>query len=124
MAAPPVEGLKLQTKTDLKRVDELVHEYETTTGTGRLRETLRGAKLVFAPKEQKKTSEAVRQRRNILQARAERRAYDKMVESVAPRPIRPEDLVVYETPYAVRNSSSRSRPKKQRARPSRGGGTY
>ena len=65
MAAPaaPVEGLKLQTKTDLKRVDELVHEYETTTGSGRLRDTLRGAKLVFAPKEQKKTSEAVARRR-------------------------------------------------------------
>ena len=56
MAAPPVEGLKLQTKTDLKRVDELVYEYETTTKKGRLRETLRGAKLVFAPKEQKKAS--------------------------------------------------------------------
>ena len=93
MAAPPVEGLKLQTKTDLKRVDELVHEYETTTGSGRLRDTLRGAKLVFAPKEQKKTSEAVARRRNILQARAERRAYDKMVESVAPRPVRPEERV-------------------------------
>ena len=93
MAAPPVEGLKLQTKTDLKRVDELVHEYETTTGTGRLRETLRGSKLVFAPKEQKTTSEAVARRRNILQARAERRAYDKMVESVAPRPVRPEERV-------------------------------
>ena len=26
--AAPVEGLKLQTKTDLKRVNELVHEYE------------------------------------------------------------------------------------------------
>ena len=48
MAAPPVEGLKLQTKTTLKRVDELVHEYETT-GSGRLRDTLRGSKLVFAP---------------------------------------------------------------------------
>ena len=93
MAAPPVEGLKLQTKTDLKRVDELVHEYETTTGTGRLRETLRGAKLVFAPPQKKTTSEAVARRRNILQARAERRAYDKMVESVAPRPIRPEERV-------------------------------
>ena len=92
MAAPPVEGLKLQTKTDLKRVDELVHEYETT-GSGRLRDTLRGSKLVFAPKEQKKTSEAVARRRNILQARAERRAYDKMVESVAPRPVRPEERV-------------------------------
>ena len=92
MAAPPVEGLKLQTKTDLKRVDELVHEYETT-GSGRLRDTLRGSKLVFAPKEQKTTSEAVARRRNILQARAERRAYDKMVESVAPRPVRPEERV-------------------------------
>ena len=90
--AAPVEGLKLQTKTDLKRVNELVHECETT-GSGRLRDTLRGAKLVFAPKEQKKTSEAVARRRNILQARAERRAYDKMVESVAPRPIRPEERV-------------------------------
>ena len=93
MAAPPVEGLKLQTKTTLKRVDELVYEYETTTGTGRLRETLRGAKLVFAPPPPKQTSEAVARRRNILQARAERRAYDKMVESVAPRPIRPEERV-------------------------------
>ncbi len=92
MAAPPVEGLKLQTKTDLKRVDELVYEYETT-GSGRLRDALRGAKLVFAPKEQKTTSEAVARRRNILQARAERRAYDKMVESVAPRPVRPEERV-------------------------------
>ena len=92
MAAPPVEGLKLQTKTDLRRVDELVHEYETT-GSGRLRDTLRGAKLVFTPKEQKTTSAAVARRRNILQARAERRAYDKMVESVAPRPIRPEERV-------------------------------
>ena len=92
--AAPVEGLKLQTKTDLKRVDELVHEYETTTGSGgRLRDTLRGSKLVFAPKEQKTTSEAVARRRNILQARAERRAYDKMVESVAPRPVRPEERV-------------------------------
>ena len=92
--AAPVEGLKLQTKTTLKRVDELVHEYETTTGSGgRLRDTLRGSKLVFAPKEQKTTSEAVARRRNILQARAERRAYDKMVESVAPRPIRPEERV-------------------------------
>ena len=91
--AAPVEGLKLQTKTTLKRVDELVHEYETTTGTGRLRETLRGAKLVFAPPQKKTTSEAVARRRNILQARAERRAYDKMVESVAPRPIRPEERV-------------------------------
>ena len=93
MAAPPVEGLKLQTKTDLKRVDELVHEYETTTGTGRLRETLRGSTLVFAPPPQKTTSAAVARRRNILQARAERRAYDKMVESVAPRPVRPEERV-------------------------------
>ena len=93
MAAPPVEGLKLQTKTDLKRVDELVYEYETTGEKGRLRDTLRGSKLVFAPKEQKTTSEAVARRRNILQARAERRAYDKMVESVAPRPIRPEERV-------------------------------
>ena len=93
MAAPPVEGLKLQTKTDLKRVDELVHEYEMTTGTGRLRETLRGAKLVFAQAPKKQTSEAVARRRNILQARAERRAYDKMVESVAPRPVRPEERV-------------------------------
>ena len=93
MAAPPGEGLKLQTKTTLKRVDELVHEYETTTGSGRLRDTLRGAKLVFAPKPQKTTSEAVARRRNILQARAERRAYDKMVESVAPRPVRPEERV-------------------------------
>ena len=93
MAAPPVEGLKLQTKTDLKRVDELVHEYETTGEKGRLRDTLRSAKLVFAPKEQKTTSAAVARRRNILQARAERRAYDKMVESVAPRPIRPEERV-------------------------------
>ena len=92
MAAPPVEGLKLQTKTDLKRVDELVHEYETT-GSGRLRDTLRGSKLVFAPPPQKTTSEAVARRRNILQARAERRAYDKMVESVAPRPVRPEERV-------------------------------
>ena len=92
MAAPPVEGLKLQTKTDLRRVDELVHEYETT-GSGRLRDTLRGAKLVFTPKEQKTTSAAVARRRNILQARAERRAYDKMVESVAPRPVRPEERV-------------------------------
>ena len=92
MAAPPVEGLKLQTKTDLKRVDELVHEYETT-GSGRLRDALRGSKLVFAPPPQKTTSEAVARRRNILQARAERRAYDKMVESVAPRPIRPEERV-------------------------------
>ena len=90
--AAPVEGLKLQTKTDLKRVDELVHEYETT-GSGRLRDTLRGAKLVFAPKQQKTTSAAVARRRNILQARAERRAYDKMVESVAPRPVRPEERV-------------------------------
>ena len=93
MAAPPVEGLKLQTKTDLKRVDELVHEYETTNGSGRLRDAIRGSKLVFAPPPQKKTSEAVARRRNILQARAERRAYDKMVESVAPRPIRPEERV-------------------------------
>ena len=93
MAAPPVEGLKLQTKTDLKRVDELVYEYETTGEKGRLRDTLRGSKLVFAPKEQKTTSEAVARRRNILQARAERRAYDKMVESVAPRPVRPEERV-------------------------------
>ena len=92
MAAPP-EGLKLQTKTTLKRVDELVHEYETTNGSARLRDTLRGSKLVFAPKEQKTTSEAVARRRNILQARAERRAYDKMVESVAPRPVRPEERV-------------------------------
>ena len=92
MAAPPVEGLKLQTKTTLKRVDELVHEYETT-GSGRLRDTLRGSTLVFAPPPQKTTSEAVARRRNILQARAERRAYDKMVESVAPRPIRPEERV-------------------------------
>ena len=91
MAAPP-EGLKLQTKTTLKRVDELVHDYETS-GSGRLRDTLRGSKLVFAPKEQKQTSEAVARRRNILQARAERRAYDKMVESVAPRPVRPEERV-------------------------------
>ena len=91
--AAPVEGLKLQTKTDLRRVDELVHEYETTTGTGRLRETLRGAKLVFAQAPKKQTSEAVARRRNILQARAERRAYDKMVESVAPRPVRPEERV-------------------------------
>ena len=91
--AAPVEGLKLQTKTDLKRVDELVHEYETTTGSGRLRDTLRGSKLVFAPPPQKKTSAAVARRRNILQARAERRAYDKMVESVAPRPVRPEERV-------------------------------
>ena len=91
--AAPVEGLKLQTKTDLKRVDELVHEYETTNGSARLRDTLRGSKLVFAPKEQKTTSEAVARRRNILQARAERRAYDKMVESVAPRPVRPEERV-------------------------------
>ena len=92
--AAPVEGLKLQTKTTLKRVDELVHEYETTTGSGgRLRDTLRGSKLVFAPKEQKATSAAVARRRNILQARAERRAYDKMVESVAPRPVRPEERV-------------------------------
>ena len=90
MAAPPVEGLKLQTKTDLKRVDELVHEYETT-GSGRLRDTLRGSKLVFAQMPPKQTSEAVARRRNILQARAERRAYDKMVQSVAPRPIRPEE---------------------------------
>ena len=93
MAAPPVEGLKLQTKTTLKRVDELVHEYETTTGSGRLRDALRGAKLVFAKPPQQTTSEAVARRRNILQARAERRAYDKMVESVAPRPIRPEERV-------------------------------
>ncbi|CAH0374780.1 unnamed protein product [Pelagomonas calceolata] len=93
MAAPPVEGLKLQTKTTLKRVDELVHEYETTNGSGRLRDTLRGSTLVFAPPPQKTTSEAVARRRNILQARAERRAYDKMVESVAPRPIRPEERV-------------------------------
>ena len=93
MAAPPVEGLKLQTKTDLKRVDELVHEYETTNGSGRLRDAIRGSKLVFAPPPQKKTSEAVARRRNILQARAERRAYDKMVESVAPRPVRPEERV-------------------------------
>ena len=93
MAAPPVEGLKLQTKTDLKRVDELVYEYETTNGSGRLRDAIRGSKLVFAPPPQKKTSEAVARRRNILQARAERRAYDKMVESVAPRPIRPEERV-------------------------------
>ena len=92
MAAPPVEGLKLQTKTTLKRVDELVHEYETT-GSGRLRDTLRGSKLVFAKPPQKTTSEAVARRRNILQARAERRAYDKMVESVAPRPVRPEERV-------------------------------
>ena len=92
MAAPPVEGLKLQTKTDLKRVDELVHEYETT-GSGRLRDTLRGSKLVFAPPPPKQTSEAVARRRNILQARAERRAYDKMVESVAPRRTRPEERV-------------------------------
>ena len=92
MAAPPVEGLKLQTKTDLKRVDELVHEYETT-GSGRLRDTLRGSTLVFAPPPPKQTSEAVARRRNILQARAERRAYDKMVESVAPRPVRPEERV-------------------------------
>ena len=92
MAAPPVEGLKLQTKTTLKRVDELVHEYETT-GSGRLRDTLRGSKLVFAPPPPKQTSEAVARRRNILQARAERRAYDKMVESVAPRPVRPEERV-------------------------------
>ena len=91
--AAPVEGLKLQTKTDLKRVDELVHEYETTNGSGRLRDAIRGSKLVFAPPPQKKTSEAVARRRNILQARAERRAYDKMVESVAPRPIRPEERV-------------------------------
>ena len=91
MAAPQVEGLKLQTKTDLKRVDELVYEYETN-GSGRLRDTLRGAKLVFAKPPQKTTSEAVARRRNILQARAERRAYDKMVESVAPRPIRPRSL--------------------------------
>ena len=91
--AAPVEGLKLQTKTDLKRVDELVYEYETTGEKGRLRDTLRGSKLVFAPKEQKTTSEAVARRRNILQARAERRAYDKMVESVAPRPTRPEERV-------------------------------
>ena len=91
--AAPVEGLKLQTKTDLRRVDELVHEYETTNGSARLRDTLRGSKLVFAPKEQKTTSEAVARRRNILQARAERRAYDKMVESVAPRPVRPEERV-------------------------------
>ena len=91
--AAPVEGLKLQTKTDLRRVDELVHKYETTTGTGRLRETLRGAKLVFAQAPKKQTSEAVARRRNILQARAERRAYDKMVESVAPRPVRPEERV-------------------------------
>jgi hypothetical protein len=91
--AAPVEGLKLQTKTTLKRVDELVHEYETTTGSGRLRDTLRGAKLVFKPPPQKTTSAAVARRRNILQARAERRAYDKMVESVAPRPIRPEERV-------------------------------
>jgi hypothetical protein len=92
MAAPPVEGLKLQTKTTLKRVDELVHEYETT-GSGRLRDTLRGSTLVFAPPPQKTTSAAVARRRNILQARAERRAYDKMVESVAPRPVRPEERV-------------------------------
>ena len=92
MAAPPVEGLKLQTKTTLKRVDELVHDYETN-GSGRLRDTLRGSKLVFAPPPQKTTSEAVARRRNILQARAERRAYDKMVESVAPRPVRPEERV-------------------------------
>ena len=92
MAAPP-EGLKLQTKTTLKRVDELVHEYETTGEKGRLRDTLRGSKLVFAPKQQKTTSAAVARRRNILQARAERRAYDKMVESVAPRPVRPEERV-------------------------------
>ena len=91
--AAPVEGLKLQTKTDLKRVDELVHEYETTTGSGRLRDALRGSRLVFAPPPQKTTSAAVARRRNILQARAERRAYDKMVESVAPRPIRPEERV-------------------------------
>ena len=91
--AAPVEGLKLQTKTDLRRVDELVHEYETTGSGRRLRDALRGAKLVFAPKEQKTTSAAVARRRNILQARAERRAYDKMVESVAPRPIRPEEHV-------------------------------
>ena len=90
--AAPVEGLKLQTKTDLKRVDELVHEYETT-GSGRLRDTLRGSTLVFAPPPQKTTSAAVARRRNILQARAERRAYDKMVESVAPRPVRPEERV-------------------------------
>ena len=91
--AAPVEGLKLQTKTDLRRVDELVHEYETTGEKGRLRDTLRGSKLVFAPKQQKTTSAAVARRRNILQARAERRAYDKMVESVAPRPVRPEERV-------------------------------
>ena len=90
--AAPVEGLKLQTKTTLKRVDELVHEYETT-GSGRLRDTLRGSTLVFAPPPQKTTSAAVARRRNILQARAERRAYDKMDESVAPRPVRPEERV-------------------------------
>ena len=93
MAAPPVEGLKLQTNTTLKRVDELVHDYETSGSGRRLRDALRGAKLVFAPKEQKTTSAAVARRRNILQARAERRAYDKMVESVAPRPVRPEERV-------------------------------
>jgi len=91
--AAPVEGLKLQTKTDLRRVDELVHEYETTGSGRRLRDTLRGSKLVFAPPPPKQTSEAVARRRNILQARAERRAYDKMVESVAPRPVRPEERV-------------------------------
>ena len=91
--AAPVEGLKLQDKTTLKRVDELVHDYETTGSGRRLRDALRGSKLVFAPQQKKTTSEAVARRRNILQARAERRAYDKMVESVAPRPIRPEERV-------------------------------
>ena len=91
--AAPVEGLKLQTKTDLKRVNELVHEYETTGSGRRLRDTLRGSKLVFAPPPQKTASEAVARRRDILRARAERRAYDEVVESVAQRPIRPEERV-------------------------------
>ena len=41
--AAPVEGLKLKSSTaGVKRVDELVHAYETT-GSGRLRDELRGA---------------------------------------------------------------------------------
>ena len=104
--AAPVEGLKLKSSTaGVKRVDELVHAYETT-GSGRLRDELRGATLVFAPPKPTPTNAAVARRRDVLRARAERRAYDAMIESVAPKPRRPEERVQHSMKHSFSISAN------------------
>ncbi|KAJ8599362.1 hypothetical protein CTAYLR_007015 [Chrysophaeum taylorii] len=91
--ASHTEGLRIRLR-DEEPIDvcELVHRLESEDKKP-LRSVLRGAELVFARREEPKPNGSLEKRRAFLRRRAEEREYDKLVASVRPKTVKPEDRV-------------------------------